>query len=310
MWFEDLAAEWGLRARLAKGPTDPPSWIAAAERRYPPRGDFVSVNGVGLHYLDRGRGRPVVFLHGAALLADELFCGPAGDALAADYRVIAFDRPGFGHSGRDDQVVGPAAQARLIHGALARIGVERPILVGHSWSGALVLHYGLAYPADVAGIVSLAGWCFATHQASIRLLSLVSQNAVETVMATGIGPKLARQIVVKARERVFAPDPVPSGFAELPIDLMIRPSQLRANADDMHALNQDVLRIQRQYRRFRVPLEVLVGSEDRLVEPARHGIRLAAIVPGARLTEVPGAGHMLHHARPEALAAAIARLCV
>lgn len=309
MWFDELAAEWGIGDKSGqRAGSAPPPWVAQAERDHPPQGAFVSVNGVGLHYLDHGSGRPVVFLHGAAMLAQELFCGPAGAALAAEFRVIAFDRPGYGHSGRGEGLAGPAAQARLIHGALSRLGVERPILVGHSWSGALVLNYGLEYPDDVAGIVSLAGWSFATHQASLKLLSLLSQGAVETVMGMPFGPKLARHMAAKGLEKVFAPNPVPQGYGELPVELLIRPSQLRANADDLHALNHDILAIQRQYRRFRVPLEVLVASDDGVVEPARHGKRLAAMVPGARLTELAATGHMLHHAHPEALVAAISRI--
>lgn len=308
MWRDGLATEWRVRGRDAAESGAAAPWIARAGRDHPPRGEFVSVNGVGLHFLDRGRGRPVVFLHGAAMLAEELFCGPAGAALAAEFRVLAFDRPGYGHSGRGEGLAGPAAQARLIHGALARLGVERPILVGHSWSGALVLHYGLHFPDAVAGVVSLAGWSFAAHQASLKLLSVLSQGAVETIMAMPFGPKLARHMAARGLEKVFAPDAVPPGYDDLPVELMIRPGQLRANADDLNALNPDVLAIQRQYRRFPVPLEVLVGGADVVVDPARHGRRLAAMVPGARLTELPGAGHMLHHAHPAALVAAVTRL--
>ena len=307
MGIDDLAAKWGLRGKAdGRGGSAAP-WIAQAERDHPPQGAFVSVNGVGLHYIDRGAGRPVVFLHGAAMLAQELFCGPAGTALARSFRVLAFDRPGYGHSGRGEGHAGPAAQARLIHGALSRLGVERPILVGHSWSGALVMQYGLEYPDEVAGIVSLAGWSFAAHQASLKLLSLFSQGTVETVMGLPLGTKLVRHIAAKAMAGIFAPNPVPLSYAELPIELMLRPSQLRANADDLSALNQDILAAQRRYHGFSVPLEILVGSEDGIVEPARHGRRLAEIIPSSRLTEFANTGHMLHHAHPEALVAAVSR---
>ncbi len=307
MWIDDLAAEWGLRGKADQREGTVAPWIAQAERDYPPQGAFVSVNGVGLHYLDHGSGRPVVFLHGAAMLAQELFCGPAGAALASKFRVLAFDRPGYGHSGRGEALAGPVAQARLIHGALSRLCVERPVLIGHSWSGALVMHYGLEYPDEVAGIVSLAGWSFAAHQASLKLLSVLSQGSVETVLGLPMGAKLVRHIAAKGMAGIFAPNRVPSDYEELPVGLMLRPSQLRANADDLSALNHDILATQRQYHRFRVPLEVLVGSEDSIVEPARHGKRLAEIVPSARLTELTKTGHMLHHACPAALVAAVSR---
>ena len=308
MLFEDWAlGRGGLGKRVPHREAD------ALSGKYPepPRlaaGRFVSVNGVGLHYIERGRGAPVVYLHGAGLLAEELFCSPVGDALAERYRVIAFDRPGYGHSGRDPSLSGPAAQARLFHSALARLGVQRPILVGHSWSGALVLHYGAAFPEDVAGIVSLAGWSFATHRTSLKLISAISQGSMETILGTPFGPKLARRLAWDGLRHVFAPAPIPAGFESLPVELMIRASQLRATAGDIKALNADILKIQRQYHRFRVPREVIVSAADRVVDSDRHGRRLARVVPDARLTEADGAGHMIHHVRPDLLMAAVARL--
>ena len=81
-----------------------------------------------------------------------------GDRLAPRYRVILIDRPGHGWSDRPDLRgdASPARQAALVHEALERIGVTRAILVGHSWSGALVTAYALAYPDGVAGLVLLA----------------------------------------------------------------------------------------------------------------------------------------------------------
>ena len=78
--------------------------------------------------------------------------------LAARYRVIALDRPGHGYSERPaDAWPNPLAQAHIAHGLAQGLGLERPILVGHSWAGSLVLAYLLAYPGEAAGAVLLAG---------------------------------------------------------------------------------------------------------------------------------------------------------
>ena len=111
-----------------------------AELRHPATGRFVDVDGVRLHYIERGEGEPVVLLHGNGTYArDFIGCGLM-DQLAQRYRVIAFDRPGFGYSQRPRlKIWTPQAQARLLQNAFARLGIDRPVLVGHSWATQVAL---------------------------------------------------------------------------------------------------------------------------------------------------------------------------
>ena len=71
-----------------------------AERDHPPTGRFVTVDGVKLHYIDRGEGPPVVLLHGNVVTAEDFRTSGVLELLARRHRVIAFDRPGFGYSDR------------------------------------------------------------------------------------------------------------------------------------------------------------------------------------------------------------------
>ena len=157
------AAAGGRKALLAAGAALAAAavWVnwkaRRAEREHPPIGRFLEVDGVRLHYLDRGEGRPVVLLHGNGSMIEDLALSGLLELAAARYRVVAFDRPGYGHSTRPrDRVWTPEAQAELVRAALRRLGVERPIVVGHSW-GTLVAT-ALAHPADVAGLVLLSGY--------------------------------------------------------------------------------------------------------------------------------------------------------
>ena len=105
-----------------------------AERDNPPAGRFLDIDGVHLHYLDRGNGQPVVLLHGNGVMTQDFEISGIIDRLAQRYRVIAFDRPGFGHTNRPrSQSWTPAAQAKLMHRALSELGVQQAIVVGHSW---------------------------------------------------------------------------------------------------------------------------------------------------------------------------------
>ena len=73
---------------------------------------------------------------------------------AKKYRVITFDRPGFGHSERPRATIWtPEAQADLIHAALSKIGISRVIVLGHSWGASVATALALKYPQDVGGLV-------------------------------------------------------------------------------------------------------------------------------------------------------------
>jgi pimeloyl-ACP methyl ester carboxylesterase len=74
------------------------------------------------------------------------------DLAARKYRVIAFDRPGFGHSERPRNTVWtPEAQAGLIGGALVRIGASEAMVLGHSWGTLVAVALALRIPAKRQG---------------------------------------------------------------------------------------------------------------------------------------------------------------
>jgi pimeloyl-ACP methyl ester carboxylesterase len=99
-----------------------------AERENPPAGKFIEVDGVRLHYVERGEGEPLVLLHGNGSMIQDFETSGLIDMAAKTFRVIVFDRPGFGHSERprstiwtaDSQIRASAAESALmIPGAFA-----------------------------------------------------------------------------------------------------------------------------------------------------------------------------------------------
>ena len=124
-----------------------------AERENPPAGRFVNVNGVRLHYVDRGSGEPIVLLHGNGSMIQDFASSGLIEMAAQKHRVIAFDRPGFGHSARPRGTIWtPEAQADLIHGALKQIGITRAKVLGHSWGASVAVALALETPRDCCGL--------------------------------------------------------------------------------------------------------------------------------------------------------------
>src|SRR6476660_6469731 len=143
-----------------------------AERDNPPAGRFLDVNGVRLHYVERGSGEPLVLLHGNGSMIQDFESSGLIDLAAKNYRVIVFDRPGFGHSDRPRNVVWtPAAQAELINSALQRLGVSNAIVLGHSWGASVAVALALKYPKLVQGLVLASGYYYATLRPDVVAVS-------------------------------------------------------------------------------------------------------------------------------------------
>ncbi|MBM3491892.1 MAG: alpha/beta hydrolase [Alphaproteobacteria bacterium] len=282
-------------------------WLTwRAERAFPPLGRFATVDGVRLHYVEAGSGPAVVLLHGAnGALQD--FTTTIMPALSRRYRVIALDRPGHGHSQRPPQAGTPAAQAELLRGLLRQLGVDRPVLVGFSWSGALVLSYALRHQAELDGIVLLAGTAYpwaAPVDLKWRLPAwpILGDLAVEILVQP-----LAVLVSAGAVAASFAPGPVPASFGGAPWPLALRPGSFRANAEDVRNLKPALAEQSPHYGRLALPIVLLTGDRDTVVGPDTHSRPLAKTLPHAELIVVPDAGHLLPYSHPEATIAAIDR---
>ena len=200
------------------------------EREHPPTGRFVTVNGVRVHYLEKGEGSPVVLLHGNVVTAEDFRTSGVLDLLAKRHRVIAFDRPGFGYSDRPHGSLWSArAQADLLRDALDVLGIDRPIVLGHSWGAAVALALALNHPDDVRGLVLLSGYYYPTFRADVLLSSPPAIPILGDLLRYSISPLLGKLLQPRLLKGMFAPLPVPASFAlgSTP-NMSVRPGQIRA----------------------------------------------------------------------------------
>jgi pimeloyl-ACP methyl ester carboxylesterase len=257
--------------------------IRRAETAYPPIGQFVTTEGVAMHYLERGSGPPIVLIHGSDGVLQDFVMAGLVDRLAADYRVFAFDRPGHGYSGRPlDEPLTVGLNARLIHGAIKALGIEKPIVVGHSYGGAVALQYAVDYPDDAAGLLLLAPGAF-------------SQS-----------PDLPPLMVPALNRDAFYPEPTPpAAYLELMRNLGVRPKQFTAYTQEWKAHHQSMTALAQRYGEIRLPVTVIAGAEDRLTPLDDHARPLQRAIPGATLTVLPNTGHEVHDQHPEAVVEAI-----
>ncbi|MHA3026385.1 alpha/beta fold hydrolase [Chromohalobacter israelensis] len=281
-----------------------------AEARLPPRGAFIETPGGRLHYVEAGSGPPLVLIHG---LGGQLqhFTYAVIEALRDDYRVIAFDRPGSGYSDTtDNERARLPCQARAVHEAWRALGVERPLVVGHSMGGTLALTLALEFPDDVAGLALLAPLIERVDDVPppMRLLAIRSPRR-RRWMADTLAVPLTSWTSRRTLAQVFAPEPVPGDYAVRGGGILaLRPQAFHAASTDLAMLEHELPRQVCRYAALKVPLGIMFGTHDRILDPACHTRPMQRRHPDMLLHLEPGAGHMLPITRPEATVAFIRRM--
>ncbi|WP_366657851.1 alpha/beta hydrolase [Fodinicurvata sp. EGI_FJ10296] len=277
-----------------------------AERDNPPLGRFVNVNGTRLHYLDRGQGHALVLLHGNGSMIQDFLSSGLINMAARRYRVIAFDRPGYGHSDRSaGRFVSAEAQADLIHAALRRIGIDHATVMGHSWGCSVAVALAQRHPEMVSGLVLASGYYYPTARVDAIGLSTPAIPIIGDIIRYTLAPILGRLIWPMLLRKIFGPAPVPAKFALFPKEMALRPSQLTASAAEAALLIPQAVGGRDGYGRLNLPVVIIAGDDDRLIDPRVHSARLHEDVPGSKFYRVPGVGHMIHQSATDAVMTAI-----
>ncbi|WP_299631155.1 alpha/beta hydrolase [uncultured Roseobacter sp.] len=290
---------------------------AQAADAYPPSGQIIEVDGTQVHLTMSGSGPDLVLIHGASgSLRDYTF--DLVGRLKDRYRVIALDRPGLGWSDRPHPGYGgvwntsaepPALQARVLQAAADAVGVKRPIVLGHSFGGAVALAWALERPEETAGLVLLGaasnpwpGDLGALYQINSSRLG----SALVIPLITAFAPHSRIEDTVAS---IFTPQQMPAGYLEhIGPEMSLRRTTLRANAQQVNNLRPYIVDMAKRYPDLTLPVEILHGTEDTIVPLRVHSEPLAQLLPNAMLTRLEGVGHMPHHAEPETIVAAIDRV--
>ena len=276
-----------------------------AEHHNPPIGRFITVNGVRLHYLERGTGMPLVLLHGNGTMIQDFLSSGLIDEAAKHYRVIAFDRPGFGHSQRPRTTVWtPEAQANLISAALDEIGISRAIVVGHSWGTLVALALAHNYPQNVQGLVLASGYYYPNVRGDVLLLSPPAVPVLGDILRYTLSPLISRLMWPLLLRKLFGPSPVPKKFAGFPEEMAVRPSQLRAAAAELALMIPSAHALQKTYKQLAMPVAIVAGDKDRVIEP-HQSARLHRNIEHSTLRRVPATGHMVHQTATSEIMSAI-----
>lgn len=287
---------------------------AGVEATYPAEGQFVDVNGRKIHVLVKGQGPDLVLIHGAGANTRDMELALA-DRLEDRFRLFIVDRPGHGWSERlvrdyegafNTRAESPVEQARALSQAVQSLGAEAPIVLGHSFGGAVAMAWALEEPASA--IVILSGVTLpwpGDIDFSYRVLgSSIGGAVLSPIAAAFVHEEYVEQIL----DRVFAPQSPPEDYvAHAAVPLATRTETIRANNRQVRALRPFIVEQSARYGKIALPVEILHGTEDTTVYLQIHAEPLADLLQNANLTILDGIGHMPHHGIPDDIVAAIDR---
>lgn len=288
---------------------------AGIEARYPPIGKLVRVGDRDIHVIVEGNGPDLVLLHGAGGNARD-FTYQFTDHLTDRFRVISVDRPGLGWSSRardglndafTTDAESPAEQARLIAEAVRQLGADRPLVLGHSYGGAVAMAWALEEPA--AGIVLVSGATMPWPGPLQRYYRVFGSPLGSALGAPLVSAFVSRDRIEQALDGVFAPATVDPGYINgAAVPLATRVDTFRANARQVRALRPHVVEMSARYGTIDLPVEVLHGTADTTVWASIHAEPITDLLPNANLTLLDGVGHAPHHVAPLPIIEAIDRL--
>lgn len=272
---------------------DAPAWLPALERDFPAR-DVALGDGAVLRVRSCGPARAptLVLLHGIGSGSASWL--PCALALAPDHQVIAWDAPGYGGSTPLPEAAPRAeAYAARLEAALAALGVERCLLVGHSLGAIVAAAHAQAHPARLAGLVLLcpAGGYGAPGQEAER--ERVRHERLSALQALGIAGLAAARGPTLLR---------PGAGAEARAWAQWNMAQLREPGyrQAVELLCGEALP---RHAPAPVPTWVHVGAQDTVTPPAKVRALAAAFgVAAAEVSEIPDAGHLCAIEQPRAVA--------
>ncbi len=251
----------------------------------PKPGSIVRLEGVAIHYVDKGQGPPLVLIHG---LGGRIYNFRYNIPVLSEYlRVVALDLKGFGYSERPvPSDYSLTAQARLVGELMDRLGIPRAAILGHSMGGAVALRLAVTCPQKVDRLIlvgsappnGMVPW-FAASPPLRSLLRLGTALVLHQ-------PRL--------RERVLQQGFYdPAFLSPEMVEEFRRSARIRGSTDAVANLLSDAARDEPiDLSRVSQPVLLLWGEGDRWTS-LRLARRLAGELPDARLQVIDRARHMV-----------------
>ena len=254
---------------------------------------FAKIDGVQIHYQEKGNGIPLVLIHGftsSTYSWKDVFL-----PLSKNFHVIAVDLKGFGFSGKPDGDYSRPAQAVLVSHLLDYLKIEKAWLCGNSMGGEISLNVALHNPARVAGLILIDSAGVKVNGGGSLAPGYISIPVVGRVL-TAIA-LTSDKLVREGLEKSYYDD---SKITDDRVATYYRPLKTRGGQlGALRARTQaDLFPIEQDLAKINVPALIIWGAEDALI-PLEAGRKINSLVKGSKLVIIEKCGHVPQEEIPE-----------
>jgi pimeloyl-ACP methyl ester carboxylesterase len=164
---------------------------------------------------------------------------------------------------------------------------------------------GIRHPALVTRLVLISGYYYPTLRLDFLAMAAPSIPIIGDLLSQTLSPILSRLMWPALLSKIFGPADVPAKFRGFPEEMAVRPSQIRASAEESALLIPGAAVVQGQYDELTMPVTIIAGKDDKLIDPASQSKRLHAAIVHSQLTIIPNHGHMVHQTATDAVMRAV-----
>ena len=293
--------------------------VSQIERKFPPKGEFVDVDTAKLHFLTRKKvsdiesreNAPIVFIHGSSGSSADMELA-FFEAFPSDIDLYAFDRPGIGWSEtklHPHEMSDPMKQAEAIHMAINKLKLKKPIIVGHSWGGAVAIAYAKQFGGEITGAVSIAGVAYPWEGTYEWYEILLTTPVINHFFSRLFLNKIGQLYIPLSIKSIFEPEPAREDYREgAQAEILLRPSRIINNSYYSYNLRIHLKTMSEDYEEIKTPFLIVAGDKDHIVNTKRQSERFHNTVAETEYLLLKGVGHMPHHTQTQTLADKIGRM--
>jgi len=284
--------------------------INKIEKDHPPVGQFKKIDNIKMHYQILGNGPVVVLLHAQPSNLKQF--NKLKNILKTNYTVISIDRPGMGYSEsiNEQSPERLMQQAQLIRGLVKKITKEKPIVIGHSYGGALALSYAIQFEKEISGLIVVNTASHAWKKGKPWLPFRIISNPLFGKLFTNTFAMMYGQITMSSSANSnFPNDQTPSNYIDdTSATLILRPKTLKSYATDALNLREALALQQHSYIKLTLPIIIMSGDEDSVTPNKIHSYKLHNNISHSKLIKVSEVAHSIPELKPELIKIEIEKL--
>lgn len=263
------------------------------------KGETIEISNIKVRYLQIGEGQDIFLIHGSPGSIEDW--EPVIGALALDYRVTAYDRPGQGFSSAENIGYNLEHNADIAFGLINKFNLKNVIVVGHSYGGAVIMALAVKNPHQVKAFITLGGATYPSGHINpilyiIKIPFLGSR--LIAVTARLIGLKMIKSGIIQA----FKPNEntIPENYLNIRLKIWLQTKVLISIAREETNLNSDLKKIIPAFGRISKRFFIIHGDDDTLV-PKSCSFKLHKAITNSKLLVLRNTGHQVQYVRPNLL---------